>query len=379
MKLPLSLYIHIPWCVRKCPYCDFNSHQSDQFDQARYVKCLIADLKQDIERWQIIRPIQSIFFGGGTPSLFNADTFTYLIEQLATVVELAPDIEITMEANPGAVEHDRFDRYLSAGINRISLGVQSFANDKLSLLGRIHTAKEAINAIKTIQDAGCSNINLDLMFGLPTQTIKQGLADLQQAIELEPTHISWYQLTLEPNTVFYKKPPRLPNEDLIADLHYQGQQLLADHGFDQYEISAYSKPALQCKHNLNYWQFGDYLGIGAGAHGKITLNNNTIIRTRKVKQPESYQARIDDCNFIAKQTEINTQQLPFEYMLNRLRLNQPIKLDEIPNSIDLNIADANSPLQKAVDKGLLTIEPNLIRKTELGQRFLNDLLALFIE
>lgn len=378
MTPPLSLYIHIPWCVRKCPYCDFNSHQSDNFDQHHYIQCLLADLKHDIEHFHIERPIQSIFIGGGTPSLFSGTIYTELLNSIAKEVNLAADIEITMEANPGTIEHDKFDHYLQAGINRISLGVQSFADDKLSLLGRIHSGQEAIKAIKTVQDAGFNNINLDLMFGLPQQSIEQGMADLQQAIDLQPTHISWYQLTLEPNTVFYKKPPRLPNEDLIAELHDQGQPLLTENGYAQYEISAYARNSKPCRHNLNYWQFGDYIGIGAGAHGKITLSNGSVQRTRKVKQPESYQQRLPQNNFLAEKTTIVTEQLPFEYFLNRLRLNQPIALDQLPITIDLQLTDQNSPLQQALSKGLLTIDEKHITKTTLGQRFLNDLLTLFL-
>lgn len=375
---PLSLYIHIPWCVRKCPYCDFNSHQSDSFDQAAYIECLLSDLKHDIAHYKITRPIHSIFIGGGTPSLFNAKSIAHLLNSVGELCSFENNIEITMEANPGTIEHDNFAAYREAGVNRLSLGIQSFDPEKLTILGRIHSGKEAITAVETVKSAGFDNFNIDLMFGLPKQSIDEGLADLQQAIDLAPTHISWYQLTLEPNTVFYKKPPRLPNEDLIADLHDAGQQLLAKHGFKHYEISAYAKNNKRCQHNINYWQFGDYLGIGAGAHGKISLADNTVKRTRKIKQPDSYMARKQQGNFLAADTIVTAEELPFEYMLNRLRLNQTIELSELPSNIDLKSNEPGSPLNLAVAKGLLRINKDTIQKTELGQRFLNDLLTLFI-
>ena len=376
--IPLSLYIHIPWCVRKCPYCDFNSHQSDDFDQATYIECLLADLKHDLEHYQIQRPLHSIFIGGGTPSLFTADSITHLLQSIATLCPLEPNLEITMEANPGTIEHDNFAAYRDGGVNRLSLGIQSFASEQLTLLGRIHSGAEAITAIETVKNSGFDNFNCDLMFGLPKQSIKAGLADLQQAIDLAPSHISWYQLTLEPNTVFYKKPPRLPNEDLIADMHDEGQRLLADHGYEQYEISAYARNGQQSQHNVNYWQFGDYLGIGAGAHGKITLTDGTVKRTRKTRQPESYLTRSKQHNVLAKETTISSEQLPFEYFLNRLRLNNPIDLSNMPTNIQLNLEDKDSPIQQAIAKKLLIINQKILKKTELGQRFLNDLLTLFI-
>lgn len=375
---PLSLYLHIPWCVRKCPYCDFNSHQSDSFDQDAYIDCLLLDLKHDLAHYQITRPIHSIFIGGGTPSLFSAKNIAYLLNTASELCDFEKNIEITMEANPGTIEYDNFAAYREAGVNRLSLGVQSFEPEKLTLLGRIHSGEEAIAAIETVKIAGFDNFNIDLMFGLPKQSIDQGLADLQQAIDLAPTHISWYQLTLEPNTVFYKKPPRLPNEDLIADLHDAGQQLLASNGFQQYEISAYAKNNQLCQHNINYWKFGDYLGIGAGAHGKISLADNTVKRSRKIKQPDSYMARKQQGNFCAAENIITGDELPFEYMLNRLRLNQIIELSELPSNIQLHSTDPTSPLNLAVAKGLLRIDKDTIQKTELGQRFLNDLLTLFI-
>jgi oxygen-independent coproporphyrinogen-3 oxidase len=286
--LPLSLYIHLPWCVQKCPYCDFNSHALKKaLPEKEYLNCLLQDLEHDLETFNIDRPLHSIFIGGGTPSLFSPASFEYLLNEISKKICLPAGIEITMEANPGTVEHAAFRDYQTAGINRVSLGIQSFQNDKLKRLGRIHSSEEAQKAIETVQ-ASFENFNLDLMFGLPNQTIEDGLYDLTTGLAFQPTHLSWYQLTLEANTIFYKNPPALPSDEIIWMLQEQGQALLKQHGYHQYEISAYSKTDSQCKHNLNYWRFGDYLGTGAGAHGKITLSPNEVIRTRKIKQPQSY-------------------------------------------------------------------------------------------
>lgn len=377
-SLPLSLYIHIPWCVRKCPYCDFNSHQrqTTTLPEKTYINRLIEDLNSDLQQFDISSPLHSIFIGGGTPSLLSATAFATLLTAIDQYWGISNRTEITLEANPGTVEQQRFIEYRNIGINRLSLGVQSFAESKLQALGRIHTSHEALKAVKIAQDAGFTNINLDLMFGLPQQSIQEGLNDLQQAIALQPNHISWYQLTLEPNTIFYKKPPKLPNEDDIFTLQQLGQNYLATNGFLQYEISAYATTAQQCLHNTNYWQFGDYLGIGAGAHGKITLaDNHQVIRTRKVKQPDRY---LTTNNFMATQTSLTENDRAFEYMLNALRLNAPVSLKDFTSKTGLSSDYITSQLAQAENKKLLTQENGYLLKTSLGQRFLNDLLSLFL-
>jgi putative oxygen-independent coproporphyrinogen III oxidase len=372
-----SLYVHIPWCVRKCPYCDFNSHKApDNIPQEQYIDCLLEDLKKDLEHYSMDKPLHTIFIGGGTPSLFSAKNIDRLLAGVDTQWSIANNTEITMEVNPGTVEQRHFSNYKAAGINRLSLGIQSFSDIQLKNLGRIHTADEAIKAIETVRDSGFDNMNIDIMFGLPEQTIEQGLEDLTQAIALEPAHISWYQLTLEPNTVFYKKPPKLPNHDAIADCHQLGQALLSDAGFKQYEISAYAKNSAQCQHNLNYWQYGDYLGIGAGAHGKITAEDARVIRSRKMKQPDSYLKRYGD-NYRAAEQIIPPEDQSFEYLLNRLRLNAPIALSEIPKQLSLSHSSGEI-LEDAISKGFLTINNNTIHKTPLGEKFLDDLLVLFL-
>jgi putative oxygen-independent coproporphyrinogen III oxidase len=374
---PISLYIHIPWCVRKCPYCDFNSHVSKKaIPEQEYVDCLIADLRTDLNQYVINRPLSTIFIGGGTPSLFSPSS----IGQILTAVDqhwgIQAGTEITMEANPGTVEQAKFAGFLAAGINRLSIGVQSFQNDKLNILGRIHDAAAAKNAFQAARDAGFTNINLDLMFGLPKQSISEGLADLQTAIDLKPEHLSWYQLTLEPNTVFYKKPPTLPDIDLIDELQIQGQALLQQHGYQQYEISAYAQNERQCRHNLNYWQFGDYVGIGAGAHGKITLANDEVKRTRKIQQPESY---LKGNNvFTAEEKIIEEQNICFEYLLNALRLNQAIDLAHMQQRTSLTNEIILELLQTAIKREFIIIKNNQIIKTELGTQFLNNLLELFL-
>lgn len=375
-NISIALYIHIPWCVRKCPYCDFNSHQrNSSLPEDAYVDALLADLAQDLERFNIERPLASIFIGGGTPSLFSASAINKLLSGIDQRWGIPGQAEITLEANPGTVEQQHIADYYKAGINRLSIGVQSFNDAHLARLGRIHSSDEASKALQTARDAGFDNINLDLMFGLPEQSIEQGLSDLQQAIELAPEHLSWYQLTLEPNTVFYKKPPTLPNADHIADLQELGQALLSKAHYSQYEISAYSKAQKQCQHNRNYWEFGDYLGIGAGAHGKITQANGSVVRTRKKQQPSSY-LNADDV--VATSTPIAEEQLPFEYMLNALRLNAPIDIRAFKQRTQQPINSIKVTLTKARQIGLITIEKNMINKTALGENFINDLLTLFL-
>ncbi len=301
--IPLALYIHIPWCIRKCPYCDFNSHAvKEAIPEESYLQALIRDLEADLDQIPL-RPIQSIFIGGGTPSLFSPDALAALLEAIAARVALARSLEVTLEANPGTVEQTRFVGFRQAGINRLSLGIQSFQPEKLKVLGRIHDDQEAVQAVMAAKQAGFENFNLDLMFGLPNQSLEDALFDLNTALSLKPTHLSWYQLTIEPNTLFYHRKPPLPADDDIWEIQHHGQALLASHGFHQYEISAYSQFGFQSRHNLNYWEFGDYLGIGAGAHAKITNpHNHTITRFWKTKHPKEYLN--PDKSFLAGQQTI---------------------------------------------------------------------------
>lgn len=374
---PLTLYIHLPWCIRKCPYCDFNSHalKSDLPEKA-YINALLRDLKNDLTYVQG-RPIQSIFFGGGTPSLFSPHSITTLLKELQHYLEFSPSIEITMEANPGTVEQDRFKGFFAAGVNRLSLGIQSLQDDKLKTLGRIHDGDAAINAIIAAKAAGFNNINCDLMFGLPDQTSADALSDVQNIIDQQPTHISWYQLTLEPNTFFAKYPPALPDDELIFAMYEQGQALLSNAGYVQYEVSAYSQANLACQHNLNYWEFGDYLGIGAGAHSKLTdIHQRRITRLSKYRHPQEYLTCTT--SFIKEQIDIQFSDLPFEFMLNALRLNYKIPLQLFNDRCGLPNHYLESALQKATALGLLLSDDNHIETTLRGRRFLNDLIELFL-
>lgn len=376
-SIPLSLYIHFPWCVRKCPYCDFNSHTLKQeLPENDYIDALLADLEQDLSKiWG--RSITSIFMGGGTPSLFSPTAIDHLLTAIKSRLRVSPEAEITLEANPGTIEQDKFKGFRQAGINRLSIGIQSFQAEKLKTLGRIHDQQEAIKAAEIAKNAGFDNFNLDLMFGLPQQTITDAIQDLQTAIMLNPTHLSWYQLTLEPNTLFYQKPPPLPADDLIWDMQQQGKNLLATHNFAQYEISAYAKSGLQCQHNLNYWEFGDYLGIGAGAHSKITdFANNTIRRFHKVRHPKDYL----DINkaFIVEEKTVNPAELPLEFMMNALRLNKAIPITLFTERTGIDIAVISKPLNQAQKLELLAVENNNFIVTAHGQKFLNNLLELFL-
>ncbi len=374
----LSLYIHFPWCVKKCPYCDFNSHEvGTHFDESNYINALLADLEADLPLiWG--RPINSIFMGGGTPSLFSAEALNQLMSGIRARVSLATDAEITLEANPGTAESSNFQGYREAGINRLSIGVQSFDNQMLQKLGRIHDAKQAQNAFQLARDAGFERINLDIMYALPGQSVEQALADLSLATELSPEHISWYQLTLEPNTVFYSKPPQLPDEELQHQIFSAGIEHLEQHKYQRYEVSAFSKQAEQSTHNLNYWSFGDYLGIGAGAHSKIThVPNNQILRRKKTRQPETY---LDPNKaFLAAETPIKIAELPVEFMMNALRLCEgvPERLFAVNTGLSSQLLD--DIIGKAIEQELMKNWPQRIQPTTQGLQFLNNTLALFFE
>ncbi|WP_257266198.1 radical SAM family heme chaperone HemW [Endozoicomonas sp. ONNA2] len=381
LKLPpLSLYIHVPWCVKKCPYCDFNSHRiTGDIPEDAYINALLHDIDHELDSVQG-RPIHSIFMGGGTPSLLTANAYQKLFDGLQARVRFSDDIEITMEANPGTYEHDRFQAYLEAGVNRLSLGVQSFQDEKLAALGRIHCADEARQAIASI--TGFSNINIDLMHGLPGQSPEDALYDLKQAIDLKPAHISWYQLTIEPNTVFYSKTPLLPPDDTLWDIQEAGQALLASAGFQQYEISAFSQPGRRSKHNLNYWQFGDYIGIGAGAHGKLThASTGQIYRNWKTRMPADYLAADSYIShaFEAGRRVLTADELPIEFMMNALRLHEGVDVQLYSERTGQPLGDIARKLELARQKALL--EPlalvNRLQPTPVGRLFLNDLLELF--
>ena len=371
---PLSLYVHIPWCVRKCPYCDFNSHESTTIPEQDYVAALINDLDQELINVQG-RQLQSIFFGGGTPSLFAEKSIATILNAVEKRIPFAKGIEITLEANPGTVERNKFTGYRSAGVNRLSIGIQSFNDLHLNELGRIHSGSEALSAVQSAKNAGFDNLNLDLMHGLPAQTQHEALADIQQAIDLGPTHISWYQLTIEPNTVFYNQPPTLPIEDELADIQDSGERLLADYGFEQYEVSAYSKNDKQCAHNLNYWQFGDYIGIGAGSHGKVTdVKTHQIERRWKSRQPKDY---LNPKDGIVKCRSILSNDLPLEYLMNALRLNAGFSLDDFTASTGIDVLTIDNKITHLVQKGLLSRTNGKVSATRIGRRFLNDVIAEF--
>jgi putative oxygen-independent coproporphyrinogen III oxidase len=373
--IPLTLYIHIPWCIRKCPYCDFNSHKLiGNLPERDYIATLIRDLEQDLPLvWG--RRLSAIFIGGGTPSLFSPDALEQLLQQIHARLPFS-NIEVTLEANPGTVEQQRFEQFYQIGINRLSLGIQSFQDDKLKQLGRIHNGTEAQKAIQAAKLAGFSNFNLDLMHGLPYQNLDAALFDLTTALSFNPTHLSWYQLTLEPHTQFYNQPPALPDEDDIWNIQEQGQHYLAKQNYLQYEVSAYSKPGFQCDHNRNYWEFGDYLGIGAGAHSKITdFTQQTISRFWKVKHPKQY---LTTQSFVAEKKVVSEQELPFEFMLNALRLNEKIPLKLFEERTGLKLTAIHQSLQQAKQNNLMDWDDTTIYTTELGKRYLNDLISIFL-
>ena len=375
---PLSLYIHIPWCIRKCPYCDFNSHTTDhELPEEAYIQSLINDMNIELDYTQG-RKLSSIFFGGGTPSLFSAETIGRIIQATKRRIGFEDDIEITLEANPGTFEQEKFSGYRSLGVNRLSIGIQSFNQHHLEALGRIHSADQAVAAVHTAKAAGFDNINLDLMHGLPGQNTADAMADLQQAIDLNPNHISWYQLTIEPNTIFYNKPPTLPKDIILESIQDKGLQLLVDNGYQQYEVSAYCKEGKKSAHNMNYWEFGDYLGIGAGAHGKITLvDEQRIIRTAKTRKPEDYLARKN--SYTASCNTIPKKELPLEFMMNTMRLNNGVPKQFFSERTGISVDTIKSALEQLQKLGLMEQENSSLIPTEKGHKFLNNLLEVFDE
>ncbi|MCX8648884.1 radical SAM family heme chaperone HemW [Gilliamella sp. B2776] len=373
-KIPISLYIHMPWCVHKCPYCDFNSHTVKKIpDYAAYIDNLIKDLQQDAVLCSD-RSIHSIFIGGGTPSLFSAELISNLLTKVNQIIPVNKDAEITIEANPNSVDVDRFNGYQQAGVNRISIGIQSFQADKLKNLGRIHNPEEAINAGTLAHNLNLRSFNLDLMHGLPNQRVNDALYDLKQAIKIAPPHLSWYQLTIEPNTLFGSKPPILPEDDNLWEIYQQGHQLLADHGYLQYETSAYAKPDFQCQHNLNYWRFGDYLGIGCGAHGKITSLNGEIIRTIKTRHPKGYL----EGRYLDRSYTVTQEELPFEFFMNRFRLFEIVPKHEFEQRTFLPLKTVNKQINLAIEQNYLIENALGWQVTERGKLFLNSLLEIFL-
>lgn len=374
--IPLALYIHYPWCIKKCPYCDFNSHtragQAADLDRA-YVDALLIDLA--VQYAEQPRPIQSIFIGGGTPSLLAGTEIARLLEAIDAIADLDAGAEITLEANPGAVDAARFVEYRKAGVNRLSIGIQSLDNQRLAAIGRVHDRKAALQAVELACKAGFDNLNLDFMFGLPGQTLAGALQDLREAMALQPEHLSWYQLGLEPHTPFYQSPPELPDDDSIAQMQEAGFALLASAGYRQYEVSAHARPGHECRHNLNYWQFGDYLGIGAGAHGKRTLATAEVVRLAKARRPEAY---IQTPLAFSSKTQLEPGELVLEFMLNALRLRQGVRLSLFEERTGLGQAALEPGLAKARDLGLLEANQEILKATDFGFRFLNDLLGCFM-
>ncbi|HHJ1179760.1 TPA: radical SAM family heme chaperone HemW [Proteus mirabilis] len=375
LKLPpLSLYIHIPWCVQKCPYCDFNSHTlKGEVPHQEYVQHLLNDLDADLTHVGS-REVQTIFIGGGTPSLLSAESMADLLYGVKERIAVAPDAEITMEANPGTVEAERFAGFQRAGINRISIGVQSFGNDKLIRLGRIHDVDEAKNAARLAKELGLRSFNLDLMHGLPDQSLSQALSDLQQAIALSPPHLSWYQLTIEPNTQFGSRPPKLPDDDMLWDIFSEGDKLLTAAGYQQYETSAYCKPGFQCQHNLNYWRFGDYLGIGCGAHGKISFADGRIMRTVKTKHPKGFMAG----RYLHQQNWVDNDDRPFEFFMNRFRLLEAFPRQDFSDYTGLAQETIRRQIDEALALGYISETETHWQITPHGKLFLNSLLELFL-
>jgi putative oxygen-independent coproporphyrinogen III oxidase len=373
---PLSLYVHLPWCLRKCPYCDFNSHEFDELPESRYLDALVADLEASVPLvWG--RPIQTIFIGGGTPSLFSPESIDRLLAQARALFRLAADAEVTLEANPGTFERARFEGFRAAGVNRLSLGIQSFDDRALHALGRVHDRAQALAAAEAVARS-FPTFNLDLMYALPGQDLAALDADLDQALGFAPPHLSYYQLTIEPNTLFAKRPPLLPDEDVSADMQQRIDARTAEAGLAHYEVSAYARPGHRSRHNVNYWTFGDYVGIGAGAHGKVSFADR-VVRQVRYRHPRRYMEAALAGDAVEEQRELAPAQLPFEFMLNALRLTDGVPSERFAERTGLPIAVVSRRLREAVERGLLDADPTTIRPTPLGSRFLNDLQQLFLE
>ena len=381
MPPPLSLYIHIPWCVKKCPYCDFNSHEhkeSQNFTdlESMYVDSLIKDLEYSLPKiWG--RKIHSIFFGGGTPSLFSGKAIQKILSQVRALTPILYDAEITLEANPGAIDSNHFEAYKEAGVTRVSLGIQSFNDVHLKALGRIHDSSEAKKGIE-IAMRHFDAVNLDLMYALPHQTLDEAIDDAKTATSFYTQHLSFYHLTIEPNTYFFKHPPKLPLDDEGAEIQETIEDILSQHGYEHYETSAFAKPKSQCQHNLNYWQFGDYLGIGAGAHSKLTFHDK-MSRESRYKNPKQYMEKVVTQHMIESETIIHESDLAFEFMMNHLRLIDGFSIQSFEDKTGLNISAIDKELKAAIDKKLIAMDHEMIKPTLLGQRFLNDLLSIFLK
>ena len=377
--VPLSLYVHLPWCVKKCPYCDFNSHTArGDIPKDDYVSALITDLHQEANALENRRPLVSVFFGGGTPSLFSGAQISRILAEIKNLFPQQQAMEVTLEANPGTVEHDAFEKYREAGVNRISLGLQSFQDAALTRLGRIHDGQSAHYAVDQLIKAGFDNYNLDLMFALPEQTPEQAQMDVNTLLEHRPPHLSYYQLTLEPRTAFYAQPPPLPDDECAWTMQQDQSQAPGrwTHGYQQYEVSAYAQPGKRCIHNLNYWQYGDYIGVGAGAHGKITDLNGGVWRTEKMSQPNRYTDADDKA--VANPKPISTPEQVFEFMLNELRQTEGVSKHRLETRTQATAAHLEPGLSNSLAKGLLVETSFGWRPTALGQQFLNDLQSQFL-
>jgi len=381
MPPPLSLYIHIPWCVKKCPYCDFNSHEykdTQNFSdiESMYVNALIKDLEFSLPKiWG--RKIHSIFFGGGTPSLFSGKAIQKILGNVRALTPILYDAEITLEANPGTIDTNHFESYKEAGVTRVSLGIQSFNDEHLKSLGRIHNSLDAKKGIE-IAMQHFNEVNLDLMYALPHQTLDEAISDAKTAVSFNTKHLSFYHLTIEPNTFFFKHPPKLPLDDESAVMQETIEAILSEHGYKHYETSAFAKPKSECQHNLNYWQFGDYLGIGAGAHSKLTFHDK-ISRESRYKNPKQYIEKVNTQNMIESETNVQEKDLAFEFMMNQLRLIDGFTIQSFEEKTGLNISAINNELKIATNKKLISIDDEIIKPTLLGQRFLNDLLSIFLK
>ncbi|MEM8661340.1 MAG: radical SAM family heme chaperone HemW [Pseudomonadota bacterium] len=376
MTLPeLSLYIHLPWCERKCPYCDFNSHEFNELPEAEYVDALLRDLEFDAAMAQE-RVIRSVFIGGGTPSLFSAQAVAKLIHGVRSQIALDTDVEITLESNPGSAEAEKFAAFAAAGITRLSIGVQSFDDQRLHALGRVHDSAQAHAACDMAVKAGFHSVNIDLMHGLPGQNANAACSDLKQAIDHRPNHLSWYQLTIEPNTVFHKQSPELPDEDVLVEIQAQGEAIIAANGFEQYEVSAYARAGHRCQHNLNYWTFGDYLGIGAGAHGKVTFSDGRILRYNKTRQPSHY-LNAQRAELTVQRSSLKPVDVRGEFALNALRLNEGFSLKQFVDRTGLEPAALEPTLSEFQKRGFLKIVGDQVSTTDLGRRFLDDVVSGF--